>query len=325
RLIAIDDQRLLPLLEEKQRKGEASGQLTMIRGDGTRFEAEVTTARFETSEGQVHSSVLIRDITRRLAQEQEILALNQDLSERVRQRTAELLAANAELRGFAHSLAHDLRAPLAIIDGFSGRLEEDLRAAGAGRALRYLQRIRAAGRRMDEFIDALLSLANISQVKLQVLDVDLGAMAGVILGELQEREPERSVAWHVQPGLQARGDARLLRMALENLLGNAWKFTSQRAAAEIHFSSQPGADGETVFCVRDNGAGFDMAYADKLFGNFQRLHNESEFPGTGIGLANVSRIVARHGGRVWAEGREGSGAAFYFTLDPHAGKDELLT
>ncbi|MDB5860552.1 MAG: sensor histidine kinase, partial [Ramlibacter sp.] len=128
RLIAIDDQRLLPLLEEKQRKGEASGQLTMIRGDGTRFEAEVTMARFETSEGQVHASVLIRDITRRLAQEQEILALNQDLSERVRQRTAELLAANAELRGFAHSLAHDLRAPLAIIDGFSGRLEEDLRA-----------------------------------------------------------------------------------------------------------------------------------------------------------------------------------------------------
>jgi len=167
---------------------------------------------------------------------------------------------------------------------------------------------------MDEYIDALLSMADISQARLQVTDVDLSALAAGILAEMQERDPQRRVAACVQPGLGARGDARLLRMALENLLGNAWKFTGARDAAEIHFDSRPGDGGKPVFCVSDNGAGFDMAYADKLFGNFQRLHDAAEFPGTGIGLANVSRIVGRHGGRVWAEGREGSGASFYFTL-----------
>jgi PAS domain S-box-containing protein len=313
-LVAPEDQRWGPLQEEKERNGKACGQLTMLRGDGTPFEAEVTSARYATSEGLVQTSVLLRDITQRLAQEQEILALNQDLSQRVQQRTAQLQAANGELKAFAHSLAHDLRAPISVIDGFSARLEEFLRAEGAEKELHYLKRIRAAGRRMDEFIDALLSLANISQARLQVADVDLSAMAAGILGELQERQPQRRVAFHVQPGLAARGDARLLRMALENLLGNAWKFTGQRAAPEILCTSLQGEDGEAVFCIRDNGAGFDMAYADKLFGTFQRLHSESEFPGTGIGLANVSRIVTRHGGRIWAEGREGSGAAFYFTL-----------
>jgi PAS domain S-box-containing protein len=313
-LVAADDKRWGPLLEEKERNGKACGQLTMVRGDGTRFEAEVTAARYATSEGSVHASVLLRDITQRLAQEQEILELNQDLSERVRQRTAELLVANGELKAFAHSLAHDLRAPVSVIDGFSARLEEYLLGEGAERELHYLQRIRAAGRRMDEYIEALLSLANISQARLQATDVDLSAMAAGILSELQEREPSRRVTSHVQAGMVARADARLLRMALQNLLGNAWKFTSHKTAAEIWCSAREGGDGETVFCIRDNGAGFDMAYADKLFGNFQRLHSESEFPGTGIGLANVSRIVARHGGRAWAEGREGRGAAFYFTL-----------
>jgi PAS domain S-box-containing protein len=313
-LIAPDDARLQTMLEERERKGKASGRLTMVRGDGTRFEAEVTSAHFETNGGKAHANVVVRDITQRLAQEQEILALNQDLSERVRQRTAELQVANTELKGFAHSLAHDLRAPIAAIDGFSQQLEASLRAAGAERELHYLQRMRAAARRMDEFIEALLSLANISQAKLQVTEVDLSAMATAILAELHERDLGRRVAAYIQPGMLAHGDARLLRMALENLLGNAWKFTSRCAAPEIRCSSQAGDGGETVFCVEDNGAGFDMAYADKLFGNFQRLHDESEFPGTGIGLANVSRIVARHGGRVWAEGSEGRGAAFHFTL-----------
>jgi hypothetical protein len=233
---------------------------------------------------------------------------------RVRHRTAELEAANAQLKGFAHSLAHDLRSPISAINVFGETLESLLAATAGERELHYVRRIRAAGQRMDDFVAALLALASLSQADLQLSEVNLSDIARTIFADLQEQAESRRVVATVQDGLVAWGDARLLRMALENLLGNAWKFTARREIARISFTARDAVDGEVVYCIEDNGAGFDMAYADKLFGNFQRLHSDAEFPGMGIGLANVHRIIGRHAGRVWAESVEGSGARFYFTL-----------
>lgn len=315
RLVAPGEGRLSSFLDERHRHGTAKGELTMIRADGSRFTAEIASAEYLSSDGTTCVSAVIRDITERLRSQQEILMLNAQLEERVRQRTAQLEAANAELKAFAHSLAHDLRSPVAAIDGFGDMLDRSLGTHGTERDRHYLRRIRAAARQMDEFTEALLSLASISQASLQVEEVDLSALAGAVLRDLQERNGARTVVAQVQEGVLARGDRRLLKMALENLLGNAWKFSSGRDIAQISFGSDKAPDGADVFRVKDNGAGFDMAHSAKLFGNFQRLHSQSEFPGTGIGLANVQRIVSRHGGRVWAESALGEGASFYFTLE----------
>jgi PAS domain S-box-containing protein len=313
-LVAPEETRLAAILEARNETGKAIGELTMVRADESRFDAEVTTSRYRMSNGTILTNIVLRDITERLQFQQDMLLLNAELGQRVRQRTAELETANAELKGFAHSLAHDLRAPIATIESFSGILKLSLAKAGSERDQHYVRRIHAAAQRMDEFVEALLSLARISQAQMRRTEVDLSAIAESILADLRERDPLRVVVCTAQKGLRAAGDARLLKMALENLLGNAWKFTSKRARAKITFDVQPAPEGELVYCVKDNGAGFDATYSEKLFGNFQRLHRESEFPGTGIGLANVRRIVERHGGRVWAESVEGEGASFKFTL-----------
>ena len=313
-LVAPEETRIAALVEARNETGKAIGELTMVRSDESRFDAEVTTSCFRMSNGTLLTNIFLRDVTERLQFQQDILLLNAELGQRVQRRTAELEAANAELRGFAHSLAHDLRAPIATIRGFSDTLELSLAKAGSERDQHYVRRIHAASNRMDDFIEALLNLTSISQAQMHRTEVDLSAIAGSIFADLHERDPLRVVVCTAQDGLQAVGDARLLRMALENLLGNAWKFTSKRERAEITFKVQPAPDGELVYCVKDNGAGFDMAYSQKLFGNFQRLHLESEFPGTGIGLPNVHRIIERHGGRVWAESVVGEGASFQFTL-----------
>ncbi len=236
-----------------------------------------------------------------------------ELEERVRERTAELQAANKELESFSYSVSHDLRAPLRAIDGFSQALFEDyyekLDVQGKG----YIDRIRAACGRMAQLIDDLLSLSRVTRAEIRREEVDLSAMAHSIAEELRRTEPEREVEFAISPGLLARGDARLLHVVLQNLLSNAWKFTRKKAQARIELGVTED-NGRPVYFVRDNGAGFDMAYADKLFGAFQRLHSAREFEGTGIGLATVQRIIHRHGGRVWAEAAVGKGATFYFTL-----------
>jgi signal transduction histidine kinase len=240
-----------------------------------------------------------------------------ELEKRVEARTQDLAAANRELEAFSYSVSHDLRAPLRAIDGFSKALLASYEGQLDEKGRHYLQRVRAGTLRMAQLIDDLLSLARVSRRELVRGPIDVTDIAYRVGSELQGRHPVRKVAFEVVSGLRAEADAQLLTIVFENLIGNAWKFTSKRDDARIAVGGR--RDGKaTVFFVRDNGAGFDMQYADKLFGAFQRLHGDAEFEGTGIGLATVQRIVARHGGRIWAEGEPGRGAVFNFTLEPES-------
>jgi light-regulated signal transduction histidine kinase (bacteriophytochrome) len=236
-----------------------------------------------------------------------------DLETRVEQRTAQLQAANRELEAFAYSVSHDLRAPLRAIEGFSHILLTKYGGVVDETGQDYLRRVRAASQRMGELIEDLLSLSRVSRSELKREDVNLSDLARTVAAELSQRSPGRSVQFVIAPHVVTHADPHLLRVVLENLLGNAWKFTSKRDQACIEFGAET-RDGKLVCFVRDNGAGFDMAFADRLFGAFQRLHSTAEFPGNGIGLASVKRIIHRHGGQVWAEGAVDQGATFYFSL-----------
>jgi signal transduction histidine kinase len=222
-------------------------------------------------------------------------------------------AANRELEAFCYSVSHDLRAPLRSLDGFSQALLEDYGDRLEPEGKDYLQRIGAAAKRMGQLIDDLLELSRVTRTDLNPAAVNLAEIARRIVGDLRATSPERSVSMTIPERLTAQGDQRLLYLALENLLSNAWKFTGKRQDARMELGVTRDGN-ETVYFVRDNGAGFDMTYADKLFAPFQRLHDEADFEGTGIGLATVQRIIQRHGGRVWAEGSVGHGATVYFTL-----------
>ncbi|RZJ27121.1 MAG: response regulator [Haliea sp.] len=258
--------------------------------------------------------VMHLDVSARKQAQEDIELLNDGLEERVQQRTDQLQVANQELEAFSYSASHDLRTPLSAIDGYSSLLGKDLGAGASERSKHYLSRIRAGVAQMGELIDALLSLAQVSRSHLSWGPVDLSAMARAVLDGYCEREPQRKVELDIQAGLLVNGDHRLLQQVLDNLLGNAWKFSGQCPSIRISVACAAGASGESVYTVQDRGAGFDMAYADKLFGAFQRLHTATEFAGTGIGLATVHRIITRHGGRVWAESVPGDGASFHFTL-----------
>jgi light-regulated signal transduction histidine kinase (bacteriophytochrome) len=255
-----------------------------------------------------------QDISEHKYAAEEIQRLNTGLERKVAERTAELLAANRELEAFSYSVSHDLRAPLRTIDGFSQAVLEDCADQLGDPGRGHLNRVRAATQHMGQLIDDLIKLARVARAEMKREVVDLSALAASVVTDLQNSLPARKLEWHITPGLVASGDAALLRVVLDNLFGNASKFTSQQAHARIELGALPPTAGEQAYFVRDNGVGFDMTYADKLFGAFQRLHNVSEFPGTGIGLATVQRIIHRHGGRVWAESAAGKGATFYFTL-----------
>ncbi len=243
--------------------------------------------------------------------------LNDELEQRVKERTGQLEASNRELEAFCYSVSHDLRAPLRGIDGWSLALLEDYHDKLDEKGCQYLQRVRADTQRMGRLIDDLLRLSRVARGPIEQGPVDLTAIAQSVAARLREAEPERRVEFAVQPGLRAQGDARLMDVVLSNLLGNAWKFSRGRPLARVEFGRIE-TDGRPAFFVRDNGVGFDMIYAQKLFGAFQRMHKASEFPGTGIGLATVQRVIQRHGGRVWAEAQVDRGATFYFTLEEAA-------
>jgi PAS domain S-box-containing protein len=267
----------------------------------------------DTADKPMLAVVTIRDITEAKKAESEIIQLNETLERRVRDRTAELEAVNKELEAFSYSVSHDLRAPLRHINGFSLALLEDygdqLDTEGKG----FLQEVRAASQEMAQLIDDVLQLARVTRAEMVREEIDLSALAEKTVMTLRERDPGREVAVTIAPGLVVRGDKRLLEITLVNLFGNAWKFTSKAEHPQIALTGEL-IDGERVFCVRDNGAGFDQTFSDKLFRAFQRLHTGAEFEGTGIGLATVQRIVNRHGGRVWAQGKVGGGASFFFTI-----------
>ena len=254
---------------------------------------------------------------RRREAERQVFELNQRLA---RDNMA-LESVNRELESFSYSVSHDLRAPLRSIDGFSKALLEDYADALDETGQDYLKRVRNAAQRMGDLIDDLIKLARVTRSELSHDSVDLSLLARRTAAELQQHEPQRQVDFQIQPDLMVQGDFRLLQIMLENLIGNAWKFTAKKPHALIEFG-QIERDGETVYFVRDNGAGFDMAHASKLFGVFQRLHALTEFEGTGIGLATVQRIVYKHGGRVWGEAEQDRGATFYFTLRAGARENE---
>ncbi len=276
--------------------------------DGHEFPVEISLSPLETEEGVLVSSA-IRDITERKQAEDHIHALHREME----RHNTELIAINKELESFSYSVSHDLRAPLRAIDGFSLALLEDCEHKLEPEEKNHLHRVRTATANMGRLIDGLLNLARTARCELVRETVDLSAVASDISVQLKKADPDRRVTFNIAPNLIVEGDRTLLRVALENLLGNAWKFTCRQPQAHIEFGTRRQGMAR-VFFVRDNGTGFDMKYANKLFGPFQRLHDGSEFPGTGIGLATVQRIIHRHGGLVWADAIAGQGATFYFSV-----------
>lgn len=262
--------------------------------------------------GEMLIASLRRNVRERERAQREVAMHRDNLEQLVGERTAALQVANRELEAFSYSVSHDLRAPLRSLDGFSQALAEDYGAQLKGDGQDYLRRIRLASQRMARLIDDMLLLSRLSRSEMRRDEVDLSRIAVETAADLRDGDPGREVEVEVQPGLTASADLRLVRVLMQNLIGNAWKFTCRREDAVIEVAQ---ANGDVdAFLVRDNGVGFDMAYADKLFGAFQRLHSADEFEGTGVGLATVQRIIGRHGGRVWAEAEPDSGATFYFTL-----------
>jgi PAS domain S-box-containing protein len=267
-------------------------------------------------DGQQVIQCNIRDNSARKQAETSLRNLNAELEQRVRERTVLLQALNKDLEAFNYSVSHDLRAPLRRIAGLAGVVREDCAAKLDAKDLGCLDRIKACVQDTDALIDALMELGRVARTEMHRDPVDLSALAHAVASELQQQNTGRKVELCVAEGIKVDADARLLRIVLENLLGNAWKFTARIAAARIELGSIKQADGNVACFVRDNGAGFDMAYADKMFAPFQRLHNVKDFPGTGIGLATVERIIHRHAGRIWAESAVDAGTTIYFTLSP---------
>jgi signal transduction histidine kinase len=255
------------------------------------------------------------DITESKKAEKELEKYHEHLEELVRERTIHLEASNKELEAFSYSASHDLRAPLRSIEGFSQALLEDYRDKLDIQGKDYLTRIKTATKRMADLIEDMLQLSRITRMEMNIEKVNLTLLARSVINELQKSQPQRHVEIRIAESLEDKADLRLTRIILNNLLGNAWKFTERQAKAKIEFGLLKSEVGGKVYFIRDNGAGFDMAYADKLFAPFQRLHADDEFPGTGIGLATVRRIINRHGGKVWAEGEIDKGATFYFSLN----------
>ena len=288
--------------------------------DGSSYWVDMTIVPFLNDRGKPRQYVAIRnDITERKAAEESVRQLNVELEQRVVERTAQLQTANEELEAFSYSVSHDLRALLRHVMGFVELLQQDAGPSLSENSLRHLATISQAAKRLGDLIDDLLAFSRIGRAALQKTDVNLDELVGETLGDFQAETKGRNIVWKIHALPSVRADRALLRLLLVNLISNAVKFTGARAEAKIEIGCAPNGTGETVIFIRDNGAGFDPQYTEKLFGVFQRLHNQAEFEGTGIGLANVQRIIHRHGGRAWAEGVIDGGATFYFSIPKQNG------
>jgi light-regulated signal transduction histidine kinase (bacteriophytochrome) len=295
------------------RGGEVVGVLDVVADEVGFFDGEMTRLLALLAHDVSYALDLLAARANRDRAEAALRQLNATLEARVNERTQLLEAANRELEAFSYSVSHDLRAPLRAISGFTDIVLERSDGAIDDESRAHLGRVKAAAARMSQLIDDLLNLSRIARAEFNRRETSLSAIASDIVAELAEAEPTRSVDVRIADALTASADPGLARVLLANLLGNAWKFSGRRERATIEFGSSR-VDGVDAFFVRDNGAGFDAAHADKLFAPFQRLHNEREFPGTGIGLALAQRVVHRHGGRIWADAAVDAGATFYFTL-----------
>jgi PAS domain S-box-containing protein len=300
------------VIQQVAEEGEAAVEANLVTKHGDRIPYFFTGKRFVSGDRKYLVGMGI-DISERKTAEAEVRRLNDELEQRVRERTRQLEAANKELEAFSYSVSHDLRAPLRSINGFSEALLEDYYEKLDDEGRDYLRRVSAASQHMAQLIDDLLNLSRVTRYQMRKEEVDLSGLAKKIAVELRAAEPGRQAEFVITSGLVVRGDMHLLEILLRNLLENAFKFTGKQSYSKIEFDVIQ-FDAGRAFFVRDNGAGFDMAYKDKLYGAFHRLHTQAEFQGTGIGLAIVKRIVHRHGGNVWAEGKVGEGATFYFTL-----------
>lgn len=290
------------------------GETRCVRKDGTVFNANVSIHPvYEESVRLAGFSLVIQDITVRKQAEAEIQKLTEELEQKVRDRTAELEGVNSELESFSFSISHDLRAPMRNLIKLSDILINRYADSFNEQGRQYLVFIQESSQRMMQLVNDLLNLSKVNQREIARKNVSLSDYAQELADKLHETNPERKVTFKIADNIIVKGDPVLLRNVLDNLLGNAWKFTSKRDDSIIEFGTMQ-LDGSTVYFVRDNGVGFNPAYSDRLFGAFQRLHGEDEFPGSGIGLATVKRIIHRHRGRVWAEGAVDKGATFYFTL-----------
>ncbi|WP_455220378.1 sensor histidine kinase, partial [Kaarinaea lacus] len=293
----------------------ASYELRYVRKDGSTFIGETQGAKVFDHEGNTIGFIgVIRDVTQRKQVESELLQHRDHLEELVTYRTAELSNLNRELEAFSYSVSHDLRAPLRAINGFSTLLCEEYQQQLNNEGKDYLNRIIKASVKMERLIDDLLQISRVSRADLNKENIDLSVMAEEILNTLQNEEPERHVNWKVEKGLLAKGDRTLLHVMLQNLLDNAWKYTAKTPDAEIRFHRCTVNGHSNLYCIEDNGIGFDVKYKDKIFQPFQRLHTDNEFEGTGIGLATVNRVIHRHSGEIWAESTVDGGSRFYFKL-----------
>lgn len=309
---------------EEQFNGFAENQKAFVNREYAFKDADGEIAIFETSGIPLFNNNgifygyrgIAKEITERKKTEQQIAQLNDELEHKVIERTKMLQIANKELEAFSYSVSHDLRAPLRSIDGFSQALIEDYESELDETGKNYLERVRSAAQKMSTLIDDMIKLAKVSRTSIDIRTINLSDMAQSITDDLKERYPQRSTDITIEPDLVAAGDPNLLKVVFQNLLENAWKFTSKEDTTIIEVGCKQD-EGETAYFVKDNGAGFDMNYAAKLFTPFQRLHKETDYPGTGIGLSTVQRIIHRHLGKIWAEGEPGRGATFYFTLNPN--------
>jgi PAS domain S-box-containing protein len=286
-----------------------------LRADGSIVHLSMSKVPLRDASGRISGVLVVAsDITERRQAAEKMRSLNADLERRVNERTAELRMTMQELEAFAYSVSHDLRSPVRAVEGFTDLLIAEHGLTLTGAAGNLLLRVRGAAMRMHNLIDGLLALSQTSRVALRMEHVDLTALAHQVVAELRAQSPGREVELRIQEGLAARGDATLLRQLLHNVIGNAWKYTSSKPKACIEFGVRCKDDAEREFYVKDDGAGFDMDYVERLFRPFERLHSEADFPGIGVGLATVQRIVRRHGGVIRAEATPGAGATFYFTL-----------